>query len=59
MFPPQKWLIRRGRKSAYRRKRRKEGKKMGVEDKGIEKAASTTSSRWDEWTKGRPRNLAS
>lgn len=41
-------------------KKEKEGrKKMGVEDKGIEKAVSTTSSRWDEWTKGRPRNLAS
>lgn len=52
-------MVNSSRKSAYRRKRRKEGKKMGVEDKGIEKAVSTTSSRWDEWTKGRPRNLAS
>lgn len=36
-------------------------KKMGVEDKGIEKAASVdvAHSCWDEWSKGRPRNLAS
>lgn len=56
MFPLQKWLIRRGKARIEEREGRK---KMGVEDKGIEKAASTTSSRWDEWTKGRPRNLAS